>query len=73
VGGFAHALKQSGYYTANESDYAAALRSQVGGPSSTPAAPSIPDLNKFFDSASLTRISNALAESALRIASPDQT
>jgi hypothetical protein len=76
VGGFAHALKQAGYFTANESDYAAALQGQLGANSlagTTPVAPAptVPDLDKFFDSARLTRISNALAESALRIASPD--
>jgi flagellar protein FlgJ len=73
VGGFAHALKQAGYYTASESDYASALRAQVGtaAASTTSPATSVPDLDRFFDSASLTRVSNALAESALRIASPD--
>jgi hypothetical protein len=71
VGGFAHALKQAGYFTASESDYANALRSQTS--ATTPVAPTAdPNLDKFFDSASLTRICNALSESALRIASPDR-
>jgi hypothetical protein len=75
VGGFAHALKQAGYYTANESDYARALSAQGGATSSAAAAPlptpAVPDLNSFFDSLKLTRITNALSESALRIASPN--
>lgn len=69
VGGFAHALKQAGYYTASETDYANALRSQTG--TTAPTTPADPSLEKFFDSASLTRICNALSESALRIASPE--
>jgi len=71
AGGFAHALKQAGYYTASESDYANALRSQTGAAAPAPAAQAAPSLDKFFDSASLTRICNALSESALRIASPE--
>jgi hypothetical protein len=73
VGGFAHALKQAGYYTASESDYANALRSQTGAatPAAAPAAAK-PDLDTFFDSLSLARIQTALSESALRIASPAQ-
>jgi hypothetical protein len=35
VDGFAHALKQAGYYTASESSYAAALRSLTGSVNST--------------------------------------
>ena len=35
VDGFAHALKQAGYYTASESSYAAALRSLAGSSTST--------------------------------------
>jgi hypothetical protein len=35
VDGFAHALKQAGYYTASESSYAAALRSLAGSSNST--------------------------------------
>jgi flagellar protein FlgJ len=69
VDGFAHALKQAGYFTASESDYANALRGQSG--ATSPTTPADPSLDKFFDSASLTRICNALSESALRIASPD--
>jgi flagellar protein FlgJ len=74
VAGFAHALKQAGYYTANESDYANALRSQTGTTAATQlgAAPAAPTLDTFFSSASLTRICNALSESALRIASPEK-
>jgi flagellum-specific peptidoglycan hydrolase FlgJ len=74
VGGFAHALKQAGYYTASESDYANALRSQTGtaGAAAIQATPPDTSLDKFFDSASLTRICNALSESALRIASPQE-
>ncbi len=87
VAGFAHALKQAGYYTASESDYANALRSQTGtnsasehsasrtsmlqNPATGVGGPTDANLDKFFDSASLTRICNALSESALHIASPD--
>jgi hypothetical protein len=69
--GFAHSLKQAGYYTASETDYANALRSQTGAGAISKTTPTDPSLETFFDSASLTRICNALSESALRIASPD--
>jgi hypothetical protein len=70
VGGFAHALKEAGYYTASETDYAAALRGQGASspPSSTSAAGSAP----FFDASSLARITHALAASALSIVSSDR-
>jgi|HubBroStandDraft_2_1064218.scaffolds.fasta_scaffold474838_1 hypothetical protein len=74
VGGFAHALKQAGYYTARETDYAAALQNQIGAPGATAqaaAAPVAASGADFFDSGSLARIQSALSESALRIALPD--
>jgi peptidoglycan hydrolase FlgJ len=72
IGGFAHALKQAGYYTASESDYANALRGQNTTAAPAPAPSIDTSLDAFFDSAGLTRITNALSESALRIASPLQ-
>lgn len=74
VGGFAHALKEAGYYTARETDYASALQNQLGAPGSIPqatAAPVAESRADFFDSGSLARIQSALSESALRIALPD--
>jgi len=67
VGGFAHALKSAGYYTASESDYASALRGQ--GAAKAPALARTSDA--FFDADSLSRVMNALSASALRIASPE--
>jgi flagellum-specific peptidoglycan hydrolase FlgJ len=72
VAGFAHALKQSRYYTASEADYASGLRA-AGAPAS--AAPSIESLDsasgEFSTSAALSRVLDALAASAARIAEPD--
>jgi hypothetical protein len=70
IGGFAHALKGAGYYTASECDYASALRGQ--GAATTAARPTPePSLNSFFNADSLSRVCNAISASALRIVSPD--
>jgi hypothetical protein len=71
VGGFAHALKQAGYFTASESDYANALKSQSGATSASSAVHPATTPYPFFDSDALTRVASALSESALRIASTD--
>ena len=86
VDGFAHALKQAGYYTASETSYAAALRSLSGNSSSSPASnvnatsadpSSVNGLSQAMASASLPtatelqHVFDALNVSALRIAAPD--
>jgi hypothetical protein len=80
VDGFAHALKQAGYYTAPESDYAAALRSLTGAKQTTPLAlapactPSAATTTSgdpaYSTSAELSRVLDALSTSALRIGRP---
>jgi flagellar protein FlgJ len=78
VDGFAHALKQAGYYTAAETDYATALRSLTGAKQMTAIAPA-PTLSEamspasnatYSDSAELSRVLNALSSSALTVARP---
>ena len=78
VDGFAHALKQAGYYTAAETDYATALRSLTGAkpvsavvPAPTFSEAMSPANNATYsDSAELSRVLNALSTSALTIARP---
>jgi hypothetical protein len=75
VDGFAHALKQSHYYTAPEAQYASGLKAAAGLPSGTsnsaPAATvaSLPD--SLATSAELSRVLDAIASTSIRIADPD--
>jgi hypothetical protein len=73
--GFAHALKQAGYYTASENDYAAALKcaSETSGAGSTGESARIlpvPDASSFASSVDISRLFDALSASALKIAEP---
>jgi hypothetical protein len=76
VDGFAHALKQSGYYTAPEADYASALRSAGGGSNAVevllpvPTAIEIGQNAAYTSSADLSRVLDALSGSALRVIGP---
>ena len=75
VDGFAHALKQSHYYTAAEDQYAAGLRAAAGLPShaAEPAAsePVQAAPAGLATSAELSRVLDAIASSSARIADPD--
>jgi hypothetical protein len=74
VGGFAHALKQAHYYTAPEREYAAGLQAQVGGVGGTVSrggAALAPAPADFSTSAELSRVMDAMSQSAIRIAEPD--
>jgi flagellar protein FlgJ len=68
--GFAHALKQAGYYTANEGDYAAALKAACPGASAAGASvlpvPAWPVA--LPTSVDVSRVVEALSASALKIA-----
>jgi hypothetical protein len=70
--GFAHALKQAGYYTASEADYAAALKSASVGLDSGKTSPilPVPSSAAFASSVDMSRLFDALSASALRIAEP---
>lgn len=73
--GFAHALKQSGYYTASENDYAAALRAHAGvaakHPGKTDPASFASDPSTFSNSFELGRVVDMIASASARIAAPD--
>lgn len=70
IDGFAHALKQSHYYTASEQEYDAGLRGVAGlGPG--PGGAVQPPPSEFSTSAELSRVLDAIASSAARIAAPD--
>jgi hypothetical protein len=76
VDGFAHALKQSHYYTASEDQYSAGLRAAAGisGGNSAPSAPLAPLASATSDlatSTELSRVLDAIASTAVRIADPD--
>jgi hypothetical protein len=81
VDGFAHALKQSHYYTASEAEYASGLRGASGLPAGGGAAAGADALaaaghvetspSGFSTSAELSRVLDAVAASASRIADPD--
>jgi hypothetical protein len=79
VDAFAHALKESHYYTAPEQQYAAGLRAAAGaGSFSAPAAQSpapvepVPSLpSSLATSAELTRVLDAIAGATARITEPD--
>jgi len=72
--GFAHALKQAGYYTASEADYAAALKSASGGGSAVTDSPvlPVPSSSSFASSVDVARLFDALSQSALKIAEPSR-
>jgi mannosyl-glycoprotein endo-beta-N-acetylglucosaminidase len=72
VDGFAHALKESHYYTAAEDQYAAGLRAAVGiqGQSEVAPAPLQPLPSGLATSAELTRVLDAIASTAAQIADP---
>ena len=74
VDGFAHALKQSHYFTASETQYAAGLRAAAGVPSSSQegmAAPIQAIPTNLATSAELTRVLDAIASTSSHIADPD--
>ena len=79
VDGFAHALKQSHYYTAAEDQYAAGLRAAAGLSSHATAsaggspatAPIEPLPTGLATSAELSRVLDAIASTSARIAEPD--
>jgi flagellar protein FlgJ len=82
VDGFAHALKQAGYYTASERDYAAGLHAALGPAGARSAAPAVPALlspslpgaasGTFATTGDLARAIDALSLSAARIAAPSE-
>ena len=73
VDGFAHALKQAHYYTADEGQYAKGLRAAVGMHSDTTvaAAPVAPVPMGLATSSELSRVLDMIASTAARIADPD--
>jgi hypothetical protein len=73
VDGFAHALKQAHYYTADEGEYAKGLRATAGIPSGTTvsAAPFEQVPTGLATSTELSRILDVVASTAARIADPD--
>jgi flagellar protein FlgJ len=77
VRGFAHALKQAGYYTASEDQYASALQSLGGPHAGVDALQSVPSMQTLVaggaprSAEDLTRVLDALANSALRIGAPE--
>jgi len=77
VGGFAHALKQAHYYTAPEPEYAAGLQAQVPAAGAVGSVASALPLQLppggFSTSAELSRVMDAMSQSAIRIAEPDPT
>ncbi|HXN31813.1 MAG TPA: glucosaminidase domain-containing protein [Polyangiaceae bacterium] len=71
VDGFAHALKQSHYFTASEDQYAAGLRSAAGQSARDPSpAPIEPVPTGLVTSAELSRVLDAIASTAAQIADP---
>jgi hypothetical protein len=72
IDGFAHALKASSYYTASESAYDAGLRAAGGlAPASAPSSIAAAMPSEFSTSEELSRVLDAVAASAARIAAPD--
>ena len=75
LGGFAHALKEAGYFTASEASYTSALASAAGAGAAfqgeeASTRPQAPTAATFSTSVDLTRIADALSASALRIGEP---
>jgi flagellar protein FlgJ len=75
LNGFAHALKQAGYYTASETDYAAALRGASAPVATAQAPPLIRDgtPTSYPSTLDISRVFDALSHSALKIADPPST
>ncbi len=75
LAGFAHALKQAHYYTAPEGEYAAGLSRAAGSSAGAlTAAKGLPleaPSTEFSTSADLSRVLDAVASTAARIADPD--
>jgi mannosyl-glycoprotein endo-beta-N-acetylglucosaminidase len=72
VDGFAHALKQSHYFTASEDQYAAGLRAAAGQAAQNPAPAAIaPVPMGLATSAELSRVLDAIASTAAQIADPN--
>ncbi|MGA2450040.1 MAG: glucosaminidase domain-containing protein [Polyangiaceae bacterium] len=72
VDGFAHALKQAHYYTADEGQYAQGLRA-AGGIRATkdiPPAPTASTATGLATSSELSRVLDMIASTASRIADP---
>jgi len=71
---FAHALKQAGYYTASETDYAAGLKSAAKnlGMGDAPDVLPVPTLSSLPQTADLSRLFDALSRTALRIGDPTE-
>jgi flagellum-specific peptidoglycan hydrolase FlgJ len=71
VNGFAHALKQSHYFTASEDQYAAGLRSAAGQSAGAPSLAPIEAVpTGLATSAELSRVLDAIASTAVQIAEP---
>lgn len=70
VDGFAHALKQSRYYTAPEDQYAAGLRAAAGLPKAGGTPEPLKGVPALATSAELSRVLDAIASTAARIADP---
>jgi hypothetical protein len=68
--GFAHALKQAGYYTAPEASYATALKSAAGAPTTPADTVSLTNRPPTLTALDLARLYDALSTSALSIADP---
>ncbi len=72
IGGFAHSLRQAHYYTASEQDYSAGLHAAAGVPKATTPTMSLDSGGTDYStSAQLSRVLDAIAASATRIADPD--
>jgi hypothetical protein len=71
VDGFATALKAEHYYTADEAEYARGLKAAGGGSAVAQEAPLQPAPGSLATSAELSRVIDAVAASAARIADPD--
>jgi|CZKU01.1.fsa_nt_gi hypothetical protein len=74
VHGFAHALKQAGYYTASEDQYASALQSLSGLKAPVETLMAVPSIESAMSGvaypagADLSQVLDAISNSALRIA-----
>jgi hypothetical protein len=68
--GFAHSLRQAHYYTASEQDYTAGLHAAAGMPAPVNASSNDFAAPAYSTSADLSRVLDAIAASATRIADP---
>ena len=75
IDGFAHALRQAHYYTASEHDYTSGLRAAAGLPAQSANTSTVatldPSATPYSTSADISRVLDAIAASATRIADPD--